>query len=108
MRDLDPTMMEIREARDKDTMSTSACLNRIMLKVEQESFCDAVKQELMGDFDYVQKMLGICPEEAAILSCVLENSNGFHTCDDEDLARFMGCTNIEVISLRQDVDTVAQ
>ena len=63
-------MMEIREARDKDTMSTSACLNRIMLKVEQESFCDAVKQELMGDFDYVQKMLGICPEEAAILSCV--------------------------------------
>ena len=82
MRDLDPTMMEIREARDKDTMSTSACLNRIMLKVEQESFCDAVKQELMGDFDYVQKMLGICPEEAAILSCVLENSNGFHTCDD--------------------------
>lgn len=108
MRDLDPTMMEIREARDKDTMSTSACLNRIMLKVEQESFCDAVKQELMGDFDYVQKMLGICPEEAAILSCVLENSNGFHTCDDEDLARFMGCTNIEFISFRQYLDTLAQ
>lgn len=108
MRDLDPTMMEIREARDKDTMSVSACLNRIMLKIEQETFNESVKEELKDDFSYVERMLGICPEEAALLSCVLENSNGFHTCDDEDLARFMGCTNIEFISFRYHLDTLAQ
>lgn len=108
MRDLDPTMMEIREARDKDTMSVSACLNRIMLKIEQETFNESIKEELKDDFSYVERMLGICPEEAALLSCVLENSNGFHTCDDEDLARFMGCTNIEFISFRHHLDSLAQ
>lgn len=108
MRDMDPTMMEIREARDKDTMSISACLNRIMLKIEQETFNDSTKEVLKEDFNYVEKKLGICPEEAALLSCVLENSNGFHTCDDEDLAQFMGCTNIEFISFRGYLDTLAQ
>ena len=80
MRDFaDPFMDEkVVEPRDKDTMSLSACLNRIMLKVQNESFCEEAVEELKADFDYVGQKMGICPEEAAILACVLENSHGYH------------------------------
>lgn len=102
MRNMDPFMEErMVEPRDKDTMSLSACLNRIMLKVQNENFSDAVVEEMKADFDYVEKKMGICPEETAILACVLENSHGFHSCDDEDIAKFMGFTNIEFMGFRK-------
>ena len=108
MRNMDPFMEErMVEPRDKDTMSLSACLNRIMLKVQNENFSDAVVEEMKADFDYVEKKMGICPEETAILACVLENSHGFHSCDDEDIAKFMGFTNIEFMGYRKYLDSLA-
>ena len=107
MRDFDMMSDERIEPRDKETMSLSACLNRIMIKVEQDTYIDSTVEELKADFDYVQQKMGLCPEEAAILSCVLENTHGFHSCDDEDIAKFMGCTNIEFIGFRQYLDSLA-
>lgn len=105
---MDPFMEERQvEPRDKDTMSLSACLNRIMLKVQHDTFCDAVVEQLKADFDYVGQKMGTCPEETAILACVLENSHGYHTCDDEDIAKFMGFTNIEFMGFRQYLDSLA-
>ena len=107
MRDFDMMSDERIEPRDKETMSLSACLNRIMIKVEQDTYTDSTVEELKADFDYVQQKMGLCPEEAAILACVLENTHGFHACDDEDIAQFMGCTNIEFIGYRKYLDSLA-
>ena len=88
-------------------MSLSACLNRIMISVDQDTYSEQTVEELKDDFDYVGQKLGVCPEEAAIIACVLENTHGFHPCDDEDIARFMGCTNIEFIGFRKYLDSLA-
>lgn len=101
MSDLDMLSDERIEPRDKETMSLSACLNRIRIKIDQDSYTDRTVEKLKADFDYVQQKMGLCPEEAAILSCVLENTHGYHSCDDEDIAKFMGCTNIEFIGFRK-------
>lgn len=107
MSDLDMLSNERIEPRDKETMSLSACLNRIRIKVEQDNYTDTTVDELKADFEYVQQKMGLCPEEATILSCVLENTHGFHSCDDEDIAKFMGCTNIEFIGFRKHLDSLA-
>ena len=107
MSDLEFLSDERIEPRDKETMSLSACLNRIMIKVDQDDFTEDTVEELKTDYEYVQKKMGLCPEEATILSCVLENTHGYHSCDDEDIAKFMGCTNIEFIGFRKYLDSLA-
>ena len=106
-REMDSVMGVNIEPRDKETMSISACLNRIRIAVDQNSYSDSTVESLKDDFDYVAQKMGLCPEETAILSCVLENNHGFHACDDEDIANFMGCTNIEFISFRKYLDSLA-
>ena len=96
------------EPRDMETMSMAACLNRIMMKVRAEGFGGDVIEELVDDFEYIEEKFGICPEEAALLSCVLEKGNDFCRCDDGDLADFMGCTNIEFIGFRRYLLSLAQ
>ena len=71
MSDLDMLSDERIEPRDKETMSLSACLNRIRIKVEQDNYTDTTVDELKADFEYVQQKMGLCPEEASVLSCVL-------------------------------------
>ena len=78
-----------------------------MIKVDQDNYTDATVEDLKADFEYVQQKMGLCPEEATILSCVLENTHGYHSCDDEDIAKFMGCTNIEFIGFRKYLDSLA-
>lgn len=93
--------------RDMVTMSMANCLNRIMIKVRRDSFNDESIESLNGDFEYVNKKFGICSEEAALLSFVLEKSNDFCRCDDDDLADFLGCTNIEFIGYRKYLQSLA-
>lgn len=100
--------MEVREPRDMETMSMAACLNRIMLRVRRDNYNEEVVEILSEDFGYVNEMFGICPEEAALLSFVLEKSNDFCRCDDGDLANFLGCTNIEFIGYRKYLQSLAQ
>ena len=99
--------MDDMEPRDMVTMSMANCLNRIMIKVRREKFSDESIAALKGDFDYVDEKFGICPEEAALLSFVLEKCNDFCRCDNEDLADFLGCTNIEFIGYRKYLQSLA-
>jgi hypothetical protein len=94
--------------RDMETMSMAACLNRIMIKVRRHNYNEESVESLKEDFAYVGEKFGICPEEAALLSYVLEKSNDFCRCDDGDLADFLGCTNIEFISFRKYLQSLAQ
>ena len=99
---------QVIDPRDNETMSMAACLNRIMIKVRSSDYNEEAMAEVKNDIEYVCGKFGICQEEAVLLSCVLEKSHGFSRCDDEDLADFLGCTNIEFISFRKYMQSLAQ
>ncbi len=107
-RDFDAMIEQISKAKDQTTMSLSACLNRIRIRINSENYNDSVVEELRNDFDYVEKKLGTCPEESAILACVLETDYGFHSCEDDDIASYMGFTNIEFLCYRKYLDSLAE
>ena len=107
-KDFDAMIEQISKAKDQTTMSLSACLNRIRIRINSENYIDSVIEKLRNDFDYVEKKLGTCPEESAILACVLETDYGFHTCEDDDIASYMGFTNIEFLSYRKYLDSLAE
>ena len=96
-----------QDPEDQQTMSLAACLNRIMIKVSREGYNAQSIEELKDNLAYVCDKFKICSEEAVLLSHVLEKSTGFCRCDDEDLANFMGCTNIEFISYRKYLQSLA-
>lgn len=98
----------IVEPRDKHTMSLSACLNRIMLNIKEHWYTDSTYEQMKEDFDYVGAKMNLCPEEVAILSCVLEVSSGRSCCRDENIAAFMGMTNIEFIGYRKFLKSLAE
>ena len=109
MNDFDVLMDEKPVIKDMHTMSLSACLNRIMLKVQSDDYSESLVEAMKKDFDYVEKKMGICAEEAVILSCVLEKATGgFYSCHDRDISSFMGCTNIEFMKYRKHLDTLAK
>lgn len=107
-RELDIMIKNISNVKDSNTMSLSSCLNRIMVKINFESYNDNVVEELRNDFDYVKNKLGTCPEESAILACVLENNSGFHSCEDKDVASHLGLTNIEFLGYHKYLDSLSE
>ena len=100
---IDMTML-----KDKDVMSMAACLNRIRINVHGVGINDIVLEDLKSDFEYVGDKMGVCVEEAAILSCIIEKGSGFRSCQDEDIAEFMGLTNIEFIGQRHHLDSLVK
>ena len=94
--------------RDTETMSMTACLNRIMIRVSNEGYDTEAIKVLSEDLAYVCNKFAICNEEAVLLSFVLENNSGFSSCDDSDLAEFLGCTNIEFINFKRHLHSLAQ
>lgn len=94
--------------RDTETMSMTACLNRIMIRVSNEGYDEESIELLNEDLAYVCNKFEICCEETVLLSFVLENNSGFSSCDDSDLAEFLGCTNIEFINFKSHLRSLAQ
>ena len=92
---------------DMESVSITSCLNRIRMRISNFNYNEESKVALKNDYDYVCSKLNICIEEATLLSYVLENNYSFSCCDDEDLANFMGCTNIEFLKYRQYLDSLA-
>ena len=107
MEDFTMDMEKRQDPEDQQTMSLAACLNRIMIKVSREGYNEETIEELKENLAYVCGKFNICNEEAVLLSHVLEKSTGFCRCDDEDLANFMGCTNIEFICYRKFLQSLA-
>ena len=106
-RELDQAI-DMTMVKDNGVMSLPACLNRIRKNVHGVGINDIVLEELKGDFEYVENKMGVCAEEAAILSCIIEKGSGFRSCQDEDIAEFMGLTNIEFIGQRHHLDSLVK
>lgn len=82
-------------------MSTAACLNRIFKKVEIEGLSEDAAGELAEDIRTIADKFGIAPKAAVLLAAILEKSNCSNGCDEEDLANYIGCTNIEFIGFHE-------
>ena len=88
---------------DKDKMSSTACLNRIYRKVDQEGLSQEAAQELAEDIRFISEKFSIKPKSAVILAAILERTGSCNGIDEEDLARYIGCTNIEFMSFHDSI-----
>lgn len=88
---------------DKNKMSSTACLNRIYRKVDQEGLSQEAAQELAEDIRFISEKFSIKPKSAVILAAILERAGSCNGIDEEDLARYIGCTNIEFMSFHDSI-----
>ncbi|MGN1219456.1 MAG: ATP-binding protein [Candidatus Cryptobacteroides sp.] len=83
-------------AADKESAGTSAaCLNRIFKKVEIDGLSEEATNELADDIRAISDKFGICPKASVLLGAIMEKTNSSVSCGEEDLANYIGCTNIE-------------
>lgn len=84
-------------SEDEGVMNQAACLNRIYRKIFLTGLtADSIK-ELRDDIDYVAEVYHIDNHSAVFLAAILEKSTTNSLMDDEELAQYLGCTNIEFI-----------
>ena len=88
-------------SEDSGTQSLASCMNRIYRLVRTDGFSHEAMQELEPDTAYVAERFGIDREGAVLLSAILEKSGTSNQMDDEDLAMYLGCTNIEFIRFHE-------
>ena len=88
-------------SEDMSTQSLTACMNRIYRRVQTGGLSPDAMHELEQDAEYVAERFGIDKEGAILLSAILEKSGTNNQMDDEDLAMYLGCTNIEFIRFHE-------
>ena len=94
-------------SEDETVQNLAACLNRIFRRVNREGLTAEVMKELGRDIDYVAEFYHIDGTSVVLLAAILEKSATNNLMDDEDLAMYLGCTNIEFIryhELLRDMD----
>lgn len=80
-----------------NAVNQAACLNRIYKKVSKGGFSEENAREIGDDIDYVSEFYHIDNLSAVFLAAILEKSATNNLMDDEDLAKYIGCSNIEFI-----------
>ena len=98
--------MRRREQTDKtffegnvDLPQLAASLNKIFKTVEKDGLGQETFTELEKEIQTVSSKLGVSKKAAILLGYIVEHSatNG---SDDDDLANYVGCSNIEFIGFR--------
>ena len=90
-------------SEDMNVKSLTACMNRIYRRIQTDGLSTESMKELESDTDYVAERFGIDRESAILLSAILEKSGTNNQMDDEDLAMYLGCTNIEFIRFHENL-----
>ena len=85
-------------------MNQAACLNRIYRNVNINGLSPETLKELKADIDFVSSFYNIDKESAVLLAAILEKSATNNLMDDEDLAQYLGCTNIEFIRYHKNLN----
>ena len=93
------TVLEEKEfiSEDETVQTQAACLNRIYRKVNSTGLSADTIRDLRDDIEYIAGLYHIDNQGAVLLAAVLEKSATSNLMDDEDLAMYLGCTNIEFI-----------
>lgn len=90
------TRSEKNYSADKESALTIvSSLNSIFKKVNADGLSDDASQELAEDIGQVSLHFNVCPNAAILLAAIMENTNSSKSCDEEDLANYIGCTNLE-------------
>lgn len=84
-------------SEDETVKNQTACLNRIYRRISIEGLTAEAILELGDDISYISRFYHIDDKSAVLLAAILEKSSTSNPMDDEDLAMFLGCTNIEFI-----------
>lgn len=79
-------------------MRLVACLNGIYKKVNQQGFTLETLAELKDDIAVIASNFNIEARSVVLLAAILERTNTNCCMDEEDLAMYLGCSNIEFIS----------
>ena len=80
----------------------AASLNTIYKTVEKDGMGEEAMLTLQGDIERVAKHFDISPRSAVLLGCITE-SNSTNGSDTDDLAAYVGCSNIEFIGFMPDL-----
>ena len=91
---LEEKLNKLNSAIQAELPGLTASLDRIYRRVNAEGFTDEVAAGLEQDIKTVSERFGISQKASVLLAAILEKSckNG---CDQDDLARYVGCTYIE-------------
>ena len=84
-------------SESENILNQAACLNRIYRKINIEGLTADSMQELRDDLDYITGLYHIDNTSAVLLAAILEKTATNNHMDDEDLAHYLGCSNIEFI-----------
>lgn len=82
---------------DGDIRTQASCLDRIYSEVSRTGLSPETVERLKEDIDYVAQCYGIGPQAVVLLAAILEQTNTNCSADSKDLARYLGCSNIEFI-----------
>ena len=63
--------------------------------MEIDGLSEEATNELADDIRAISDKFGICPKASVLLGAIMDKTNSSASCDEEDLANYIGCTNIE-------------
>ena len=103
-------MRNIREEKSffEGTVTLPAiagALNRIYKTVDKDGLTQENSVTLKDELQTVADHFGISPKAAVLLAHITEQSGG-NGSDEDDLSRFVGCSNIEFIGFREDLSAM--
>ena len=85
----------------------AAALNHIYKTVQSGGLTEEAMISLSGDVSGVASHFGICPKGAILLGLITEN-NAMNGSDQDDLAAYVGCSNIEFIGFHEALSELEQ
>lgn len=85
------------KSEDASVKTQAACLNRIFQKINEMGLSQETLDEVGEDIEHVSKQYHIDSNSTVLLAAILEKTTTSNQLDDEDLARYLGCTNIEFL-----------
>ncbi len=94
---------EIQSAKEyapgnTDTTTAAYHFTRIYNTVDESGFRADLKQELREDLDFLSERFAVDDESVILLSAILERSGSNSSVSFEDLADYLGCSNIEFMT----------
>ena len=90
-------------AMKESSLKQVSSLNRIYQEVNTAGYSDEVVEERKNDISFIAKKYGISARSVVLLAAILEKTNTGNGVDREDLAHYLGCSNIEFISCSADL-----
>lgn len=84
-------------SEDENAKTLAACLNRIYCNVNVKGLSIECVAGSCEDLEHIRHCYGIDCASAVLLAAILEKTSTSDPVDDEELAVYLGCSNIEFI-----------